>query len=87
MDDKAISLPAPLLDWTHARVAEGAYSSASEYVGDLIRQDWEAQRKLRILQAAIDEGRASGISDVDPFAYLLGLRTELRASVGSTDAA
>jgi len=32
-------------------------------VRDLVRRDQEREEKRRALQAAIDEGRASGISD------------------------
>jgi antitoxin ParD1/3/4 len=58
-----VSLPDALKSWAEARVAEGRYSSTSDYVRDLIRRDEADAEKLRHLQAAIDEGRASGISD------------------------
>jgi len=79
-----ISIPDQLKRWAEARVAEGRYSSTSDYIRDLVRRDQEYQEKLARLQAAIDEGRASGISDRDPFAYLDELRAGLR---GSADAA
>lgn len=58
-----ISLPDGLKSWIEARVAEGRYSSSSDYVRDLVRREQEAEEKLRILRAAIEEGLASGISD------------------------
>ena len=58
-----ISLPAGLKSWIEARVAEGRYSSSSDYVRDLVRREQEAEEKLRILRAAIEEGLASGVSD------------------------
>ena len=57
-----ISIPDRLKGWAERRVAEGRYSSTSDYVRDLIRRDEEYQEKADRLQAAIDEGRASGIS-------------------------
>lgn len=57
-----ISIPDKLKGWVEQRVAEGRYSSTSDYVRDLVRRDQENEEKLRRLQAAIDEGRASGIS-------------------------
>ena len=58
-----ISIPDKLKSWAEARVAEGRYSSTSDYVRDLVRRDQEQEEKLRRLQAAIEEGLASGISD------------------------
>lgn len=58
-----ISLPDGLKSWIEARVAEGRYSSSSDYVRDLVRREQEAEEKRRALRAAIEEGLASGISD------------------------
>jgi antitoxin ParD1/3/4 len=58
-----VSIPEGLKAWAEARVAEGRYSSTSDYVRDLVRRDQERSEKIAALQAAIDEGRASGISD------------------------
>jgi antitoxin ParD1/3/4 len=58
-----ISIPEKLKGWAESRVAEGRYSSTSDYVRDLVRRDQENEEKLRRLQAAIDEGRRSGISE------------------------
>lgn len=87
MEDIRVSLPAPLRNWAEARAAEGGYPSTGDYVGDLVRRDREDEEKLRRLQAAIDEGRASGVSEHDAFAYLGELRARLRASGRSADAA
>lgn len=57
-----ISIPEQLKGWAEARVSEGRYSSTSDYVRDLIRRDQETEDARRRLQAAIDEGRASGPS-------------------------
>jgi len=57
-----ISIPEALKSWAEARVAEGRYSSTSDYVRDLVRRDQESEEARRRLQAAVDEGRNSGIS-------------------------
>jgi len=44
-------------------VAQGRYSSTSDYVRDLMRRDQDYVQKLAALQAAIDEGLASPIMD------------------------
>lgn len=81
-----ISIPEKLKGWAESRVAEGRYSSTSDYVRDLVRRDQELEEARRRLQAAIDEGRASGISERDPFQYLDELRDGLRTSAASGDA-
>lgn len=58
-----ISLPDKLKSWADARVAEGRYSSASDYVRDLMRRDQDRAEARERLQAAIDAGRASPPSD------------------------
>lgn len=58
-----ISIPDKLKSWAEERVAEGRYSSTSDYVRDLVRRDQEDEEARRRLQAAIDEGRNSGESD------------------------
>ena len=57
-----VSLPDPMKDWCEAQVRQGRYSTASDYVRDLIRRDQDSQTGVKALQAAIDEGLASGIS-------------------------
>lgn len=56
-----VSLPEGLKAWAEARVAEGRYSSTSDYIRDLMRRDQEYAEKLAVLQAEIDKGFASGI--------------------------
>ena len=57
-----VSLPDPLKDWCEAQVRQGRYATTSDYVRDLIRRDQDTQSAVKALQAAIDEGLASGIS-------------------------
>ena len=59
-----VSLPDKLKDWAAKRVAEGRYSSTSDYVRDLMRRDLEAEEARERLQAAIDEGLRSEETDI-----------------------
>jgi antitoxin ParD1/3/4 len=81
-----ISLPDDLSAWAETRVAQGRFGDPQEYVRELVRRDREDEAKLARLQAAIDVGRASGISERDPFEYLNELRAGLRPA-SSADAA
>ena len=58
-----VSIPDKLKGWAESRVAEGRYSSTSDYVRDLVRRDQEQEEARRRLQAAIDEGLASPETD------------------------
>lgn len=58
-----VSCPEGLKSWAASRVAEGRYSSTSDYIRDLMRRDQEREKKLHVLRAAIDEGLASGVSE------------------------
>ena len=55
---KTITLTGAQDDWIKAQVASGDYTNDSEYFRDLIRRD---QEMVSALQAAIDEGPASGV--------------------------
>jgi len=55
-----ISLPDQMKDWVEEQTKSGRYGNTSDYVRDLIRRDQEAVTQL---QALIDEGLNSGISD------------------------
>lgn len=57
-----VSVPTPMKDWCEAQVRQGRYSTTSDYVRDLIRRDQDNQAGVKALQAAIDEGLASGLS-------------------------
>lgn len=82
-----ISIPDKLKGWAEGRVAEGSYSSTSDYIRDLVRRDQEREERLRALRAAIDEGLESGASDRDPFDHLDEMRADLRGRAKSADAA
>ena len=50
--------------WVEAQAASGRYSNASDVVRDLIRREQERAEKIAAMQKLVDEGRASGISDM-----------------------
>jgi len=55
-----ISLPESMREWVETRTASGHYANNSDYVRDLIRKDQERGERIQALQAAIDQGLASG---------------------------
>jgi antitoxin ParD1/3/4 len=63
MAQSNVLLPNDLQHWTDARAAEGGFDSGGDYVRDLLRRGREYAYKLTTLQAAINEGLASGVSD------------------------
>lgn len=65
-----VSVPDALKNWCEAQVSHGRYSTTSDYVRDLIRQDQNRQAGIRALQAAIDEALQSGVND-DSFEEIL----------------
>lgn len=87
MAQVTISLPDDLSRWAEARAVEEGFGDSAGYLGEVLRREREYQEKLARLQAAIDEGRRSGVSDRDPFEYLAELRAGLRRTGGSADAA
>ena len=62
-----LSIPPALKNWVDTKVAEGRYSSASDYVRDLVRRDQEATgQEIEWLRGLISEGLASGLVDEEP---------------------
>lgn len=60
------SLPDGLKSRIDRVVAQGHYSSASDYLRDLVRRDEQRSIELAKVQAMIDAGLASGIDPRDP---------------------
>ena len=61
-----VSIPPALRSWIDHRVAEGRYSSPSDFVRDLLRRDQEAAaNETEWLRGLIAEGLASGVIDKD----------------------
>jgi antitoxin ParD1/3/4 len=58
-----ISLPDQMKEWIDAQVATGRYASVSDYMRALVRQHEIAEQKQARLNAMIEEGYTSGISN------------------------
>ena len=65
MQSMNISLPEPLKEFVDGQIAKGRYSSASEYVRELIRAD-EKLKAEEQLEALLLEGLASEETTLTP---------------------
>lgn len=65
MQSMNISLPEPLKKFVDGQIAEGRYSSVSEYVRELIRAD-EKRRAEDRLEAMLLEGLNSAETELKP---------------------
>ena len=66
MSQLNVSIPPALKSWIDHRVAEGRYSSASDYVRDLVRRDQESEPDdVEWVKAMLAEGLASGVIERD----------------------
>lgn len=65
MQSMNISLPDPLKQYVDGQIAQGRYSSASEYVRELIRAD-EKRKAEEQLEAMLLEGLNSAESALTP---------------------
>ena len=68
MQTMNISLPDPLKEFVDGQIAQGRYSSASEYVRELIRAD-EKRKAEEQLAAKLREGLNSTESRLTPAAW------------------
>lgn len=67
MSQLNVSIPPALKSWIDSRVGEGRYSSASDYIRDLVRRDQDAAKEeIEWLRGLIAEGLASGVVDEEP---------------------
>ncbi|GLT01074.1 antitoxin [Sphingobium jiangsuense] len=80
MSQLNISIPPALKSWIDNRVTEGRYSSASDYIRDLVRRDQDASKEeIQWLRGLIAEGLASGAVDDEPEAVIETLIAKRRA--------
>ena len=79
MQSMNISLPDPLKQFVEGQISTGRYSSASEYVRELIRAD-EKQKAADQLEALLLEGLNSAESELTP-ADWSAIRKEALAKV------
>jgi antitoxin ParD1/3/4 len=64
MSQLNVSIPPALKSWIDVRVAEGRYSSASDYVRDLVRRDQDSASDETVwLRGLIEESRDAEIID------------------------
>ncbi len=74
MESMNISLPEPLKQFVDGQISTGRYSSASEYVRELIRAD-EKRKAEEQIEAKLLEGLHSAESELTPTDWG-GLRLE-----------
>ncbi|MDQ4420720.1 type II toxin-antitoxin system ParD family antitoxin [Sphingobium sp. DEHP117] len=80
MSQLNVSIPPALKTWIDHRVTEGRYSSASDYIRDLVRRDQDsAKEETEWLRGLIAEGLASGVVDEEPEDVLRTIMAERRA--------
>lgn len=80
MSQLNLSMPPALKSWIETRIAEGRFSSASDYVRHLIRRDLEAaQSETEWLRGLVAEGLASGVIDEEPEDVIEGIIASRRA--------
>jgi antitoxin ParD1/3/4 len=78
-----ISIPSALKSWIDHRVSEGRYSSASDYMRDLVRRDQESEPDdVEWVKAMLAEGEASGLSDEQPETIIDNIIARRRARRG-----
>ena len=83
MSQLNVSIPPALKSWVEARVAEGRYSSASDYVRDLVRRDQDSAADETVwLRGLIEEGLASGVLNQRPEDVLREIMVECPADHG-----
>ena len=79
MESMNISLPDPLKQFVDGQTSTGRYSSASEYVRELIRND-EKRKAEEQLEAKLLEGLSSAETSLTP-ADWMAIRKEALATV------
>jgi antitoxin ParD1/3/4 len=78
-----VPLPPALEQFIAARVAEGRYADAADFVRDLVRREADvSDDETAWLKALIDDGLASGIIDKDAKDVLREIISELPAARG-----
>jgi antitoxin ParD1/3/4 len=82
-----LSLPSALKEWVDTKVAEGRYSSASDYIRDLVRRDLEsAMTETEWLRSLVAEGLASGVVDEEPETVVENIIARRRAKTNKAAA-
>lgn len=74
MVNMSILIPDGMKEWVDDQTQTGRYNDASDYIRDLIRQDQQRSGQIARMQALVDEGLASGISDESMSDILASMR-------------
>ena len=83
MSQLNVSIPPALKAWIETRVAEGRYSSASDYMRELVRRDQDSAADETVwLKGLIEEGLASGVIEKDAREVIEDIIAERRARRG-----
>jgi antitoxin ParD1/3/4 len=78
MTQLSISMPPALQTWVDARLSEGSYADAADYLRDLVRRDQQqAEENSAWLRAMVQEGVDSGVVDREPEDVLKDLITRI----------
>jgi len=77
MQTMNISLPDPMKQYVEEQVSAGAYSSASEYIRELVRADQKRQAKERLEQTLLDALNSGEAMEATP-EWWATLRNEMR---------
>ena len=78
MQTMNISLPDPMKEYVEERVSAGAYSSASEYVRELVRADQKRHAKEQLEQILLNAMNSGDPFEVTP-EMLEDIKLKLRA--------
>jgi antitoxin ParD1/3/4 len=78
MQTMNISLPDPMKEYVEERVSAGAYSSASEYVRELVRADQKRHAKEQLEQILLNAVNSGDPFEVTP-EMLKDIKLKLRA--------
>ena len=81
MQTMNISLPDPMKQYVEEQVTTGAYSSASEYVRELVRADQKRQAKEELEQTLLGALTSGDPIDVTP-QMIEQVRERLRSRAG-----
>jgi antitoxin ParD1/3/4 len=86
MQTMNISLPDPMKQYLEEQVSAGAYSSASEYIRELVRADQKRHAKEQLEQILLNAINSGDPVEVTP-EMVEDVRQKLRARAGQRKAA
>jgi len=84
MQTMNISLPDPMKRYVEEQVAAGAYSSASEYIRELVRADQKRQAKEQLEHAILDAMNSGEAMEATP-EWWASLQNEIKERKGTAN--